>query len=43
MVNYTRLYPCFVDFRGAFDLIWHDGLYTINYLSTILEANFVTQ
>ena len=25
----TKVYTCFVDFRKAFDLLWHDGLFSL--------------
>ena len=27
-VNRGRIYGCFVDFKKAYDSVWHDGLFT---------------
>src|SRR5664279_6069354 len=30
-----QVYNCFVDFKKAFDLVWHDGLWAVLRLSLI--------
>ena len=35
-----KIYACFIDFKKAFDSIWHDGL-LINYLKTTLTETFI--
>ena len=34
-----RLYTCFVDFKKAFDSVWHDGLY-LKLLKNKISGNF---